>query len=312
MHQISYDMSTQSTVDKVVSGIPLLVSILVLFGGGVLGTWFLVEENVYYFAYESSESGFLDGRSTYDYFLTEMSVKDTNGEYDISYAEQNCNCENRDGVFFNIKLLIYLVSLSSILGLGILFAREAPAVRDLDLDNPVKKIISPMGRFSVHVSTVVLIIFLAGYIAFGIPGAIEADYQGTLKECLYDSSMTIVGSQDCFVDTVNDQAELHSNWSLGLAPFILVIGVLIPSIFSASSAFDEMNIDPNASYSDAPSEPEYFFDPDGQILFDINTGEVVASFVGEKRDFFYDEDAMILFDEGSGEILFSPDVKNNQ
>ena len=311
MHQISYNMSTQSIVDKVVSGIPLLVSILVLFGGGVLGTWFLVEENVYYFAYESSESGFLDGRSTYDYFLTEMSVTDTNGEYDIAYGEQNCNCENRDGVFFNIKLLIYLVSLSSILGLGILFAREAPAVQDLDLDNPIKKIISPMGRFSVHVSTVVLIIFLAGYIAFGIPGAIEADYEGTLKECLYDSSMTIVGSQDCFVDTVNDQAELHSNWSLGLAPFILIIGVLIPSIFSASSAFDEMNTDPNASYSDAPSEPEYFFDPDGQILFDINTGEVVASFVGEKRDFFYDEDAMILFDEGSGEILFSPDVKDN-
>ena len=123
--------------------------------------------------------------------------------------------------------------------------------------------------------------------------------------------MTIVGSQDCFVDTVNDQAELHSNWSLGLAPFILIIGVLIPSIFSASSAFDEMNIDPNASYSDTPSEPEYFFDPDGQILFDINTGEVVASFVGEKRDFFFDEDAMILFDEGSGEILFSPDIKDN-
>ena len=66
MHQISYNMITQSTADKVVSGIPLLVSILVLFGGGVLGTWFLVEENVYYFAYESSESGFLDGRSTYD------------------------------------------------------------------------------------------------------------------------------------------------------------------------------------------------------------------------------------------------------
>jgi len=311
MHQISYNMSTQSTVDKVVSGIPLLVSILVLFGGGVLGTWFLVEENVYYFAYESSESGFLDGRSTYDYFLTEMSVTDTNGEYDIAYGEQNCNCENRDGVFFNIKLLIYLVSLSSILGLGILFAREAPAIQDLDLDNPVKKIISPMGRFSVHVSTVVLIIFLAGYIAFGIPGAIEADYEGTLKECLYDSSMTIVGSQDCFVDTVNDQAELHSNWSLGLAPFILIIGVLIPSIFSASSAFDEMNMDSSASYSDSPSEPEYFFDPDGQILFDINTGEVVASFVGEKRDFFFDEDAMILFDEGSGEILFSPDIKDN-
>ena len=45
---------------------------------------------------------------------------------------------------------------------------------------------------------------------------------------------------------------------------------------------------------------------EGQILFDINTGEVVASFVGEKRVFFYDEDAMILFDEESGEILFSP------
>ena len=304
-------MINQGTLDKVVSAIPLLVSVLVLFGGGVLGTWFLVEENVYYFAYESSESGFLDGQSTYDYFLTEMSVMDTSGEYDIAYGEQNCNCENRDGAFFNIKLLIYLVSFSSILGLGILFARESPVVQGLALDSPVKKIISPTGRFTVHVSTVVLIIFLAGYIAFGIPGAVQADYEGTLKECLYDSSMTIVGSQDCFVDTVNDQAELHSNWSLGLAPFILVIGVLIPSIFSASSAFDEMNIDPNASLSAITSDPEYFFDPEGQILFDINTGEVVASFVGEKRNFFYDEDAMILFDEGSGEILFSPDIKDN-
>jgi len=311
MHQISYNMSTQSTVEKVVSGIPLLVSILVLFGGGALGTWFLVEENVYYFAYESSESGFLDGRSTYDYFLNGMSVSDTNGEYDIAYNEQNCNCENRDGVFFNIKLLIYLVSLSSILGLGILFAREAPAVKNFDLDHPVKKLVSPICRFAVHVSTIVLIVLLAGYIAFGIPGAIEADYEGTLKECLYDSSMTIVGSQDCFVDTVNDQAELHSNWSLGLAPFILVMGVLIPSIFSASSAFDEMNIDSDVSLSGIPSGPDYFFDPEGQILFDINTGEVVASFVGEKRDFFYDEDAMILFDEDSGEILFSPDVKGD-
>jgi len=303
-------MINQGTLDKVVSAIPLLVSVLVLFGGGVLGTWFLVEENVYYFAYESSESGFLDGRSTYDYFLTEMSVMDTSGEYDVAYGEQNCNCENRDGVFFNIKLLIYLVSFSSILGLGILFARESSAVQGLALDNPVKKIISPIGRFTVHVSTVVLIIFLAGYIALGIPGAVQADYEGTLKECLYDSSMTIVGSQDCFVDTVNDQAELHSNWSLGLAPFILIIGVLIPSIFSASSAFDEMNIDPHASLSAIPSDPEYFFDPEGQILFDINTGEVVASFVDEKRDFFYDEDAMILFDEGSGEILFSPEIKD--
>ena len=300
-------MSAQNNINKGVSAIPLVISVLVLFGGGVLGTWFLVEENVYYFAYESSESGFLDGRSTYDYFLNEMAVSDTNGEYDIAYDEQNCNCENRDGVFFNIKLLIYLILFSSFLGTGILFARDAAAIKKLGSEHPISKLISPIGRFGVHVSTVVLILFLAGYIVFGIPGAIEADYEGTLKECLYDSSMSIVGSEDCFVDTVNDQAELHSNWSLGLAPFILIIGVLIPGIFSASSAFDEMTDKVSVS-SDIVSEPEYFFDPEGQILFDINTGEVVASFVGEERDFFYDEDAMILFDEGSGEILFSPPV----
>ena len=298
-------MSTQNNINKGVSAIPLVISVLVLFGGGVLGTWFLVEENVYYFAYESSESGFLDGKSTYDYFLNEMAVSDTNGEYDIAYDEQNCNCENRDDVFFNIKLLIYLILFSSFLGTGILFARDAAAIKKLGSEHPISKLISPIGRFGVHVSTVVLILFLAGYIVFGIPGAIEADYEGTLKECLYDSSMSIVGSEDCFVDTVNDQAELHSNWSLGLAPFILIIGVLIPGIFSASSAFDEMTDKVSVS-SDIVSEPEYFFDPEGQILFDINTGEVVASFVGEERDFFYDEDAMILFDEGSGEILFSP------
>ena len=302
-------MSTQDNINKGVAAIPLIVSLLVLFGGGVLGTWFLVEENVYYFAYESSESGFLDGESTYDYFLNEMAVSDTNGEYDIAYDEQNCNCENRDGVFFNIKLLIYLISFSSILGMGILFAREASAVKDLGSEHPVSKFISPIGLFGVHVSTIVLVLFLAGYIAFGIPGAIEADYEGTLKECLYDSSMSIVGSEDCFVETVNDQAELHSNWSLGLAPFILIIGVLIPGILSASSAFDEMTGDVGSGYSEVSSDPEYFFDPDGQILFDINTGEVVASFVGEKRGFFYDEDAMVLFDEDSGEILFSPPVK---
>jgi len=302
-------MSTENNINKVVSSIPLIVSILILFSGGVLGTWFLVEENVYYFAYESSESGFLDGKSTYDYFLAEMAVSDTNGEYDIEYSEQNCNCENRDGVFFNIKLLIYLISFSSIVGMGILFAREASAVKGLGNEHPVSKLISPIGRLSAHVSTVVLVLFLAGYIVFGIPGAIEADYEGTLKECLYDSSMSIVGSEDCFVETANDQAELHSNWSLGLAPFILIIGVLIPSIFSASSAFDEMT-DGESSSLDVPSNPEYFFDVEGQILFDINTGEVVASFVGEDRDFFYDEDAMILFDEGSGDILFSPPVED--
>ena len=301
-------MSTQNTIDKVVSGIPLVVSILVLFSGGVLGTWFLVEENVYYFAYESSESGFLDGQSTYDYYLGEMAVSDTKGEYNIAYDEQNCNCENRDGVFFNIKLLIYLISLSSIVGMGILFASDADSIKNLDVDHPVQKLISPIGRFSAHISTVVLILFLAGYIVFGIPGAIEADYEGTLKECLYDSSMSIVGSEDCFVDTVNDQAELHSNWSLGLAPFILIIGVLIPGIFSASSAFDEINGTSGEAVEVIPSSPEYFFDPEGQILFDINTGEVVASFIGEDREFFYDSDAMILFDEASGEILFSPPV----
>ena len=301
-------MSTQNTIDKVVSGIPLVISILVLLSGGVLGTWFLIEENVYYFAYESSESGFLDGQSTYDYYLGEMAVSDTKGEYNIAYDEQNCNCENRDGVFFNIKLLIYLISLSSIVGMIILFARDADSIKNLDLDHPVQKLISPIGRFGAHISAVVLILFLAGYIVFGIPGAIEADYEGTLKECLYDSSMSIVGSEDCFVDTVNDQAELHSNWSLGLAPFILIIGVLIPGIFSASSAFDEINGTSGEAVEVISSSPEYFFDPEGQILFDINTGEVVASFIGEDREFFYDSDAMILFDEASGEILFSPPV----
>ena len=306
-------MSTENNINKVVSAIPLLVSVLVLFGGGVLGTWFLVEENVYYFAYESSSSGFLDGKSTYDYFLTEMAVSDTNGEYDIGYDEQNCNCENRDGVFYNIKLLIYLISFSSLVSTGILFARDYPLVKDLGSAHPVSKLVSPIGRFCAHVSTVVLVLFLAGYIVFGIPGAIEADYEGTLKECLYGSSMSIVGSEDCFVDTGNDDigvVELHSNWSLGLAPFILIIGVLIPGIFSASSAFDEMNLGEGITSSEVTSEPEYFFDPDGQILFDINTGEIVASFVGEDRDFFYDEDAMILFDEESGDILFSPSVEN--
>tara|TARA_Y100001970_G_scaffold292898_1_gene436456 strand:+ start:2892 stop:3800 length:909 start_codon:yes stop_codon:yes gene_type:complete len=298
-------VSAGNSIDKAVSAIPIFVSVLMLFVGGTLGTWFLVEENVYYFAYDSSSSGFLDGKANYDHFLNKVSVSDTTGDYDISYDERNCNCDNRDGVFFNIKLLMYVISFTSFVGLGILFARESAFVKKLALDHPVKTLISPMGRFAMHVSTIILILVLAGYIAFGIPGAIQADYEGTLKECLYDSNMTIVGKSDCFVLTDNDQAELHSTWSLGLAPFLLIIGLLIPSIFSASSAFDELSPGDKISGAAIPSEPEYFFDPDAQILFNINTGEIVASFIGEEREFFYDEDAMVLFDEESGEILFS-------
>ena len=305
MHQLTHNVNTESTINKAVSAIPIFVSVFILFAGGIFGTWFMVEENVYYFAYDSSSLGFLDGKSTYDHFINKVSISDTTGDYDISYDEQNCNCENRDNVFFNIKLLIYVISFSSLVGLGILFARESSSVKKLDLNHPVKKVISPMGRFAAHISTVVLILFLAGYVAFGIPGAIQSDYEDTLKECLYDTNMSIVGNNDCFVLTENDQAELHSNWSLGLAPFLLILGVLIPSIFSASSAFEELSPSDKISGSGKSSESEYFFDPEAQILFNINTGEIVASFIGEEREFFYDEDTMVLFDEESGEILFS-------
>ena len=97
-------MSTKNTVEKVVSSVPLVISLVILFSGGVFGTWFLIEENVYYFAFESSQSGFLDGESTYDYYLAEMAVSDSSGQYDIAYGDQNCNCENREEAFFNIKI----------------------------------------------------------------------------------------------------------------------------------------------------------------------------------------------------------------
>jgi len=301
-------MSMEKNINKGVSAIPLIISIMTLFLGGFLGTWFVVEENVYYFAYDSSY-GFLDGESSYVHYLEELSASGPTGDSDMSYDERNCNCENRYDVFFNIKLLIYLTAFTSLVGTGILFARDVQAVKQLPLSHPVKKLISPIGRFSAHVSSIVLILFLAGYIVFGIPGAIEADYEGTMNECLYDSSMSIVGNSDCFVDTVNDQAELHSSWSLGVAPFIFIVGVLIPSIFSASSSFEEINADPSMSVPLDTAEPEYFFDPEAQILFDVNTGEVVASFIDEERDFFYYEEAMVLFDEESGDILFSPSIE---
>ena len=42
-----------------------------------------------------------------------------------------------------------------------------------------------------------------------------------------------------------------------------------------------------------------------KLLFFVNTGEVVKSFVGDERSLFFDTEATVLFDEDTGDIVYS-------
>ena len=87
-------------------------------------------------------------------------------------------------------------------------------------------------------------------------------------------------------------------WTVGLLSYF-VIGVLGPSVYLLSTVYQRFE----QVVERIESEPELFFDSEGRILFDVNTGEIVSSHIDNDKELFYDEDAMTLFDEGTGEIL---------
>ena len=108
-------------------------------------------------------------------------------------------------------------------------SRQMSAVaEDLEIEMKSKGINkSDLVKYSLaaHILAVLLVLFLALYIVVGVPGAMNTDHIGTTKECLYGDDITIVGNAVCIVDTVNDEAELHSEWYIGAAPIILLVGV---------------------------------------------------------------------------------------
>ena len=295
MLQSTDRVNLEEKISQGVSAIPLVVSVAVLLFGGTLGTWFVVNENIFYFAYDDSK-GFLDGEAEYTYQLNQYSVDDVGGDYVIEYTAEYCNCDSRADVFFNIKMILYAIIFSTIAGVALVTIRNF----DLLKDKGVNK--SDLVKYSLaaHILAVLLVLFLTLYIVVGLPGAMNSDHSGTPKECLYGDDITIIGNSVCIVDTVDDAAELHSEWYIGVAPVILLIGVLLPNIYLASVLFEQVNFATSGGF-----KLDLYYDSEDKLLIDMSTGEMIRSFVDDKRTLVFDAQAKILFDEASGDIVYS-------
>tara|TARA_B100000029_G_scaffold258904_1_gene255568 strand:- start:1313 stop:2227 length:915 start_codon:yes stop_codon:yes gene_type:complete len=288
-------VNLEEKISQGVSAIPLVVSVAVLLFGGTFGTWFVVNENIFYFAYDDSK-GFLDGQAEYNYQLNHFSIDDVGGNYDIDYTADYCNCDSRADVFFNIKTILYAIIFSTLAGLAIVTIRNFDLLKDKGINK------SDLVKYSLaaHILAVLLVLFLTLYMVVGLPGAMNADHSGTNKECLYGDDITIIGNSICIVDTVDDEAELHSEWYIGAAPIILLIGVMLPNIYLASELFEQVNFATSGGF-----KLDLYYDSEDKLLIDMSTGEMIRSFVDDKRNLVFDAQAKVLFDEDSGDIVYS-------
>ena len=152
-------------------------------------------------------------------------------------------------------------------------------------------------------SVIVFALFLLLYAVTAIPSAMHEDHAGGFKECLYTNDITVVGKNDgCDVYVEGEGVELNSMWAIGPAFIIFLGGVLSSSIYLASYTYSQFEEGIDASVAPAP---ELYFDSEAKLLFDVNTGEVVKSFVGDERSLFFDTEAIVLFDEHTGDIVYS-------
>ena len=297
-------MITNKQLSQGVSIIPVLVSAIVLILGG---SWFIAYETYTYTASDDIVGGLVKN-SDYTFYLDEVE----NSQYDgvdktgnredsiISYSESGY--EQRGIVFYNLSLIVYAISFIAFLSSVLIF------VRDYDLVQNISKAEFSAVIFGSYIAIVIFLLFLVGYSVVGIPDAVHEDHMGTNKSCLYDDDMFVAGVDNCDVYFTNDpQIDVinqKSTWSIGLAFIIFVVGMLVPSIYLTTSTLERLG-----EVEEAPDpEPVLYFDPEARLLFDINTGEVVGSFVDDDREFFYDEEAMILFDENTGDIVYSSGV----
>jgi len=295
MDQRTDKVNLDEKISQGVSAVPLVVSLIILVIGGSIGSWFIVEENVFYFAYDDSK-GFLDGKADYAYHLDHYTVNDVDGGREVQYTATDCNCESRADAFFNIKVILYTIIFSTFAGAALVTIRNF----DLLKDKGISKSDLVKYSLSAHILAVLLVLFLALYIVVGVPGAMNADHSGTIKECLYDEDITIIGNSVCIVDTINDEAELHSEWYIGAAPIILLIGVMFPNVYLASELFEQVNFATSGGF-----KLDLYYDSDDKLLIDMSTGEMIRSFVDDKRTLVFDAQAKVLFDEDSGDIVYS-------
>ena len=295
MDQRTDKVNLDEKISQGVSAVPLVVSLIILVIGGSIGSWFIVEENVFYFAYDDSK-GFLDGKADYAYHLDHYTVNDVDGGREVRYTATGCNYESRADAFFNIKVILYTIIFSTFAGAALVTIRNF----DLLKDKGISKSDLVKYSLSAHILAVLLVLFLALYIVVGVPGAMNADHSGTIKECLYDEDITIIGNSVCIVDTINDEAELHSEWYIGAAPIILLIGVMFPNVYLASELFEQVNFATSGGF-----KLDLYYDSDDKLLIDMSTGEMIRSFVDDKRTLVFDAQAKVLFDEDSGAIVYS-------
>ena len=99
-----------------------------------------------------------------------------------------------------------------------------------------------------------------------------------------------------------EEVQLKSRWTIWTAFIIFLGGVLSSSIYLASYTYSQFEEGLDASVAPAP---ELYFDSEAKLLFDVNTGEVIKSFVGDERSLFFDTEATVLFDEHTGDIVYS-------
>ncbi len=301
-------MNTSQKISQAVSAVPVIVAIMVLYMGGSLGTWFIVEEFYQYSATDEDATKLID-YSDYDYYLNEVKVVDytdsdrqTPLESNLPYSSDGY--EQRSTVFYNLGLVLYATMFIALLCSTFLF------VLDYLWHEIIKRKLLPgIGKndilaviFGGYMAVIVFVLFLALYAVSAIPNAMYEDHYETDKACLYQEDITVIGSVDgCEGRASGERAILQSVWTVGPAFIIFVVGVLGPSVYLLSTVYQRFE----EVVERMESEPELFFDSEGRILFDVNTGEVVSSHVDNDKELFYDEDAMTLFDEGTGEILYA-------
>ena len=307
-------MDISQRISQAVSLIPVLVSIIVLFVAGA-GSWFVVNEDFYPHAI-SEETVILDPGSDYSYHMDYVVITNKAGESKIDYSTSAVLCnegeptskvyEVRGFVFYNMGLVFYAIFSISIVSSILIFLRDYNLIQTINKQFKIDITRSDLlaTSFGAHISIIVFALFLLLYAVTAIPGAMHEDHAGGFKECLYTNDMTMpMGiNHGCDAYIQGEGVELNSKWRLSI-PFIIFLGgVLSSSIYLASYTYNQF--EGGLDVSAAPA-PELYFDSEAKLLFDVNTGEVIKSFVGDERSLFFDTESIVLFDEHTGDIVYS-------
>ena len=295
MDQYNNVVETTLKISQAVSVIPVIMAIIVLYVGGSAGSWFIVEEFYQYSATDEDASKLVD-YSDYNFYLNEVNNVEYTGpdktgtrlESTLPYSSDGY--EQRSTVFYNLGLVLYATMFIALICSIVIFVLDY-----LWLEIVKRKLLPGIGKndilaviFGGYAAVIVFVVFLALYGATAIPSAMHEDHFGTDKACLYPDDITIIGNEPgCEGEAGNERAVLQSVWSLGGGFIIFVVGVLVPSIYLLSTTYQRFE----EVVEKLEVEQELFFDSEARILFDINTGEIVGSYVDDDRNLFFDENS---------------------